>query len=334
MTKINNDLTIEQRMIRFLEGQNHVTPLDGHVHQPSGVKMADYLFFDRRAVVELKNFSVDPKEKILNYAKPLMESVDFPLLYGEYNLATAITGMPGGKDQLNRIFSKATTMVEGVLRQAKKQIISSKKFLNLDPKTPGILLVLNENVDSIPASQLAERFSYWLRGGSEKNPSRFSEIDFVIFIQTTYRLKNEAGKLLPAFIIYNDSTNRQCHDVENDIQIFLREWAQFQGHNYGSTANFSNLEFEPNLPPQSDPKTVQDMIEARYRASRHLKNMTEEQFIKYGTVVMKQMLSMVIRGEERPSKSDSMKFLEQFTELLEESRLRGFDLKKITSRMK
>ncbi|WP_095156843.1 hypothetical protein [Pseudomonas sp. Irchel 3E13] len=77
---------IEQRMQQFLESQAHVTPLDGHVAQPPGVKIADYLFFDRGAVVEMKTLDVDPKEKILEGAKPIMDSPEFPLIFGSYDL--------------------------------------------------------------------------------------------------------------------------------------------------------------------------------------------------------------------------------------------------------
>lgn len=331
---MDKGLTIEQRMIGFLETQDHVTQLDGHVHQPPNVKMADYLFFNRRAVTELKTFEVDPKEKIFTHAKPVMDSEEFPLLYGTYDLSTAIAGMPDGQAHLNRIFSKATTMVEGVLRQAKKQIASSKEFLGLDPETPGILLVLNETVDSIPVSQLVDRFNYWLRGGNDNNPSRFSHIDFVVLIQTTYRMKAEAGKFIPAFIISNDCNAYRHHKVESDIDQFLCSWAHSQGQSYGSTSDIANLSFERDEPPPPPPRTNQDFVEARYRADRHLKEMTEEEFTEHGRSVMEDMLPIVLKGAKKPSEADSMKFLKQFIELLEESRIRGFDLKKVTNRMK
>ena len=106
---------IEERMISFLHSQDHVTPLDGHVLQPDGVKIADYLFFHRQAVVELKTLKIDPKDKILDGAKSLMESDDFPLIFGDYDLETAMKNTPGGQEHLNKIFSSATRMVEGVL---------------------------------------------------------------------------------------------------------------------------------------------------------------------------------------------------------------------------
>jgi hypothetical protein len=183
---------IEERMISFLQSQAHVMPLDGHVQQPSGVKIADYLFFNRQAVVELKTLKIDPKDKIMAGAKLLMESNEFPLIYGEYDLETAIKNTPGGKECLDRIFSSATRMVEGVLRNAKQQIASSKRLLNLDPETPGIALILNDTVESIPASQLADRFGLRLTGDG-KNPGRFAEIDFIVLIQTTYRLQRGGG---------------------------------------------------------------------------------------------------------------------------------------------
>src|SRR3990167_11501396 len=95
---------IEERMTSFLQSQDHVTLLDGHVPQPDGVKIADYLFFNRQAVVELKTLKIDPKDKILDGAKSLMESDGFPLIFGDYDLETAMKNTPGGQEHLDKIF--------------------------------------------------------------------------------------------------------------------------------------------------------------------------------------------------------------------------------------
>jgi hypothetical protein len=325
-------LDIEQRMISFLESQHHVTPLDGHVVQPPGVKIADYLFFDRRAVAELKTLKIDPKEKIFAQAAPTMESEDFPLIYGSYDLNTAIKNMPGGQAHLNRIFAKATTAVEGICRQARDQIASTKRLLGLDPDTPGILLVLNETIESIPVSQLVDRFSHWLSGGG-KDPGRFSHIDFIVLIQTTYRLQAAIGKTIPAFIISNDFNAYRHYKIEPDIDGFVEAWSHSQGYRHIRTNDISNLKFERDQPPPESPQSNQDFIESKYRIDRYMRDWTEEQITQHGARVMQKVLSMVLKGAQKPSKADSLIYTRQMIELLEESRLRGFDLKKIFSRI-
>jgi hypothetical protein len=331
---MDNTLDIETRMISFLESQVHVTPLDGHVPQPTGVKIADYLFFNRQAVVELKTLTVDPKDKILNSAKPLMESDEFPLIFGDYDFETAIKNTPDGKAHLDRIFSNATRMVEGVLRNAKRQIASSKKLLGLDPDTPGIALILNDTIESIPVSQLVDRFSFRLTGDG-KDPGRFSEIDFIILIQTTYRLQRGGGgaMLLPAFVISNDFNAHRHHKVEHEIQLFLRAWANSQGHNYESTSETSDLRFEHNHIPPPAPESLQERVEARYRVHRYMKEWSEEKLISHGKDVIQRMLPIFLKGAKKPSETDSHIYIKQFTELLEESRIRGFDLKKILNQI-
>lgn len=321
---------IEERMISFLQSQSHVTPLDGHVTQPSGVKIADYLFFNRRAVVELKTLKIDPKDKILDGAKSLMESDEFPLIFGDYDLETAIKNTPGGKEHLDRIFSSATRMVEGVLRNAKQQIASSKRLLSLDPDTPGIALILNDTVESIPASRLADRFGFRLTGDG-KDPGRFSEIDFIILIQTTYRLQRGGGGSmhLPAFVISNDFNAHRHHRIEQEIQLFLQAWARSQGHNYESTSETSDLQFERNHGPRPAPKSLQEFVEAQYRAERYMREWSEERLIAHGKDVIQRMLPIFLKGAEKPSETDSHLYIKQFTELLEEGRIRGFDLRKV-----
>ncbi|KAB0521812.1 hypothetical protein [Pseudomonas extremorientalis] len=321
---------IEERMISFLHSQDHVTPLDGHVPQPDGVKIADYLFFHRQAVVELKTLKIDPKDKILDGAKSLMESDDFPLIFGDYDLETAMKNTPGGEEHLNKIFSSATRMVEGVLRNAKQQIASSKRLLSLDPDTPGIALILNDTVESIPAARLADRFSTRLTGDG-KDPGRFSEIDFIVLIQTTYRLRQGGGgsTRLPTFIISNPFNAHRHHKIEQEIQLFLQAWARSQGHNFESTSATSGLHFEHNQEPRPGPQSLQEFVEAQYRAHRYMSEWSEERLIAHGKDVIQKMLPIFIKGAEKPSEADSHFFIKQFTELLEEGRIRGFDLRKV-----
>ncbi|TNF82792.1 hypothetical protein FGE05_10810 [Pseudomonas sp. ICMP22404] len=331
---MDQTIDIEARMISFLETQDHVRPLDGHVDQPINVKMADYLFFHGRAVTELKTLKIDPKEKILSQAKPAMDSGDFPLIFGDYDLEAAIKAMPDGQATMNRIFAKATTVVEGICRQARDQIASSKKHLGLDPETPGILLVLNEAIESIPVAQLVDRFSFWLEGGIEKRSDRFSQIDFVVLIQTTYRVKAQQGQTVPAFIIYNECNSHRHHLIERDVHAFLKSWAHSQGHRYATAHNVQSLKFEPNQPTPPLPQTTQEYVEHRYRQNRYLQELTEEEFIQYGCKVTGQMTSIVLIGGPKPSDETAMLFMTRFGEFLEECRLRSFDLKKVTSRMR
>lgn len=302
-------IDIEARMISFLKSQDHVRPLDGHVDQPQNVKMADYLFFNGRAVTELKTLEIDPKEKIFNLAKPAMDSDDFPLIFGQYDLEAAIKTMPGGEAIMSKIFANATRMVEGVCRQARDQIKSTKDHLGLDPETPGILLVLNETVESIPVSQLVDRFNFWLEGGSEKRLDRFSQIDFVVLVQTTYRVKAQQGKVVPAFIIYNECNSHRHHLVEKDIDRFLESWARSQGHHYTTTENVQSLKFEPDLLPPPSPQTRQEHVEYRYRLNRHLQKLTDEEFIQHGCKVMDQMTSIILIGAPKPSEATAMLYM-------------------------
>ena len=141
-------------------------------------------------------------------------------------------------------------MVEGVCCQARDQIESTKKHLGLDPETPGILLVLNEAIESIPVAQLVDRFNFWLEGGSEKRSDRFSQIDFVVLVQTTYRVKDRQDRMVPAFIIYNECNPHRHGLVENEIHEFIGSWAQSQGHRYTTAQDVQTLKFEPTPPPR------------------------------------------------------------------------------------
>lgn len=323
---------IEQRMQRFLETQAHVTPLDGHVPQPPGVKIADYLFFHRQAVVEMKTLDVDPKDKILEGAKSIMDSPEFPLIFGSYDLEAAIRATPGGDAHIFRIFSNATRMIEGVLRNAKRQIASSKKLLGLDPDTPGIALVLNESVESIPFSQLVDRFSFRLTGDG-KDPGRFSEIDFIVLIQTTYQLRNTGAPMLPAVVISNDFNAYRHHRVEVMISEFLRDWAFSQGLNYETTSDPASLRFEPKQRPSPQRQSLQEAVEEAYRQRRYMQYWGDHELIAHGKVVVENMISVALIGRQKPSDAYAMLYMKHFAELLEECRIRSFDFRKILNQI-
>lgn len=325
---MKNNFNIEEKMIAFLESQDHVFQLDGKINQPSGSKIADYLFFNKKAVVELKNLEQDPKEKILKLAETTMESEDFPLVFGDYDLEKAILSTPNGESVLNDIFKKSTRMIEGILRQAKEQISSSKKLLNIDPETPGILLVLNDSFDSIPTTQIADRFNYWLNNDNQK---RFYDIDFVIFIQTTYKMKNEY--VIPLFIITNKNNSHRHHLIEKEIMKFTESWAHHQGHNHSSITHADPIKTEP-IKETRKPETFQEFIEEKYRENRYLKNLSEEDFIKHGVLATENMFSLVLKDRKRPPKALEKIYLQQYIELHEECRLRMFDHRKIISQLK
>ncbi|WP_095156844.1 hypothetical protein [Pseudomonas sp. Irchel 3E13] len=221
-------------------------------------------------------------------------------------------------------------MIEGVLRNAKRQIASSKRLLGLDSNTPGIALVLNESVESIPFSQLVDRFSFRLTGDG-KDPGRFSEIDFIVLIQTTFQLRNTGAPMLPAVVISNDFNAHRHHRVEARIDEFLRDWAFSQGHNYETTSDTASLRFEPTQKPRSQPQTLQEVVEEAYRRRRYMQYWEDQELIAHGKIVVEKIISVALVGRQKPSEADAMLYMKHFVELLEECRIRSFDFRKILS---
>jgi hypothetical protein len=56
---------------------------------------------------------------------------------------------------------------------------------------------------------------------------------------------------------------------------------------------------------------------------------SEERLIAHGKDVIQKMLPIFLLDAEKPSEADSHLYIKQFTELLEEGRIRGFDLRKV-----
>ncbi|MNJ68443.1 hypothetical protein D3C77_646930 [compost metagenome] len=56
---------------------------------------------------------------------------------------------------------------------------------------------------------------------------------------------------------------------------------------------------------------------------------SEDRLIAHGKDVIQKMLPIFLIHAEKPSEADAHLYIKQFTELLEEGRIRGFDLRKV-----
>ena len=74
----------------------------------------------------------------------------------------------------------------------------------------------------------------------------------------------------------------------------------------------------------------QERIEKNYRLNRYMKDFTEEELIEFGSKVVSVMIATGLRDKPlKLEENQKRHFFKAFIELIEESRLRPFDLRKL-----
>lgn len=308
--------------------------LDGKTEIPDGIKLADYLFFNGRAVAELKTLKSDPEGKIQEISEKLMQRNDFPRIIGQFDLEDAVRQLPDGDRVIKDLFLKATRQIEDLIRKANKQIISTKKYLNLPAETPGIVVIVNEKLHSIPPDAIKDRISQVLSMKDNSKNHRFNNIDVVLLIQHQYKVTNtNIEKLIPIYIIENDNGgNSKFLNIQNDIDGLVRDWCNFNGYNHVIQDDMKNikLKLEPaEKKVEAAPQCRQEVIEHQYRQNRYLYHMNEAQIIAYGSELYQIYLPNFIKGEKKLPEENILKLTKLMIEFHEETRLRCFDMSKL-----
>jgi len=225
-------MKLEERLIDFLDTQDYIELLDGNVKVPENTKIADYCFFNRDIIVELKALNIDPKGKILDKYSYLTKEPGFPVKFGEYDFYEAVRKMPNGDSIAFKIFNYATRSIENHLRSADKQISDTKSFLKLNSQTTGILLLVNNDMVSIPTESITQKISYLFSQKNKDNNFRFSQISAVIIIQEFDFYKN-IQNLIPCYILENNFANPNKLSIyDSELNLFLKNWALYNGFKF------------------------------------------------------------------------------------------------------
>ncbi|MFZ3089415.1 MAG: hypothetical protein WA240_02225 [Nitrospirota bacterium] len=141
---------------------------------------ADYLFADRRIVIELKTFMTDPSPKVEKELNKHESRDDYPVSYGKVELQEILQHLPDGEKINKRIYRKVTRSVKNAIRSAEDQIRDTKEIFALN-ESVGLLVLLNEDISVLAPEIVVHKASELL---SRKNKATETEvpIDFVWLI--------------------------------------------------------------------------------------------------------------------------------------------------------
>ena len=300
---------------------------------PKGVAIADYTVRDI-IVIELKTLKVDPTQKMETYYQEVMARPDFPAIYGELDLRRVASILPDGERVIRNIENKAFRQIEKIISKANKQIESTIQYLHMDSRTYGALIIINELAEffepDVLVSYINKMLSVRING-----KFRFSNINQVILLQNTHKIKHECSQslVIPIYGIINGNLKSTEIGLKADeiLNTMIKSYSHFNGSNYREEDDFEAIMNIEKI--NSDSKNNlngQEIIEERYRLNRYMKDFTEDRLIKHGSLVVSLTIAMGLKENPLIMQNDKKRHVyKAFIELLEESRLRPFDLRKL-----
>ena len=334
MNEKETNYSSEIQFKAFMSRYNQIEDLDALAElAPDGIKIADYTIRDL-LVIELKTLKTDPAQKMNEYCHKIMERSDFPAIYGEFDFRKAVGLLPDGEKIMTQIETIAFRQIESIISKANKQIKSTIQYLNIDYRTYGTLIIINELADFFEPDVLVDYIKRKLVSRTN-GELRFSNIHQVILFQGTHKLKSSQndGVMLPVYRIENDTleVTEICVKADEFLAQMAKDYSVFNGFNHQVFDDFDLVMDIEKLKKEPD-KTLngQERIEKNYRHNRYMKDFTEEELIEFGSKVVSVMIATGLRDKPlKLEENQKRHFFKAFIELIEESRLRPFDLRKL-----
>lgn len=296
-------------------------------------KRADFLIDNRKAIIELKSLESDPEHKVHTELKSHQDRDEYPLFYGELELAKILKHLPDGDEIQKKLLYKISRSIEQSFREADKQIRATKDILNC-PDSIGLLVFLNEDISILSPEIISYRVSQLLTKAEADGSPHYRHITSVWFILENFSLKTQKGhKLLPSIVIDgpNAAGRPELNNILNNLQS---KWASFNGVPYvtGEIKKIADSDFihlselekeDQGRKPRHEPWRKQ------YRDERYLNSLSDEAVLAHGARLLSLMTPHFLKDGHKLGFEQMAQFMEGWTHFLEEAKIRGLDMKKM-----
>ncbi|MBU1039699.1 MAG: hypothetical protein KKF77_01195 [Proteobacteria bacterium] len=334
MTSRSNAKThgLNERVKRFfssLSGVEVVDELDLFSKFPDR-KRADYLFANRRVIVELKALEADPEGKVQNELEKHKERKEYPLFYGKQELSKILKHLPDGEKINADIYDKVTRSIKQSFRSSDKQIRDTKITIDCSDAN-GLLVLLNEDINILSPEIIAYSISQQLAKKDMDGTAHYAHVTsaWVISENYYYRARPETVAL-PSIVIDGPSAVNN-HEFSKILDILQAEWAKFNGVPLikAELGKISDNDFLPLKALQRDvPQTTrQEQWQRQYRTNPTLRSMPDKELLRYGRNIIEMMRKNFSVGAQRPPDFVLMKIQKEITFFFEEVNIRGLNLK-------
>lgn len=296
-------------------------------------KRAGFLIYNRKAIIELKSLESDPEHKIHTELKNHQDRDEYPLFYGELELAKILKHLPDGEEIQKKLLYKISRSIEQSFREADKQIRATKDIFNC-PDSIGLFVSLNEDISVLSPEIISYRVSQLLAKTGDNGSPHYRNITSVWFILENFSLKTKKGhKLFPSIVIDGPSAagKSELADILNNLQS---NWAAFNGVPYvtGHAKKIADSDFirlsELEKEAQ-DRMSRHELWRKQYRNKRYLNSLSDDAVLSHGSMLLSFMTPHFLKDGYKLPFEQVAQFMEGWTHFLEEAKIRGLDLKKM-----
>lgn len=334
MNKETTMLMNEQNFKRYMSGVEDVEELDSLVESlPNSVAIADYFIKDL-LVIELKTLKVDPGLKLNKYYKDIIKKKGISETSDQLSLRKIANVMPDGEKIIRDIENKIFRNIETIIKKANKQIGSTIANLGMNNDTYGVLVIINEYAQFLEPIALVDFIKRKL-SSKVGGVFRFSNINQVVLFQNTHKLTGipESSTLIPIYGIINGNikTTHMDNKATNRLEQLIEGYTNSIGCNHINLDSFNSFLDIEKLDGQSDENlTEHERIESHYRHHRYLETLENNELISLHEKMIS-ILSEVLSDKDIniEREKEQMVHIRKFVEVLEEMRLRGFNVKKL-----
>jgi len=226
---------LKERFEQFMLSEKGVESIDRLMEQCDlpDRKRADYLAFDRCAIVEQKSLDVDPVDKIQKFINEHLNGRPIGDC-GQTSLEDLLNQCPDGVALSNKLYANLTIRLDKILSCADKQTRDTKRtFVN--PYAVGIVVILNDNAQVLQPDIVLTKAFKMLRK-QENGEIRYPHNHVVILISEAHRIVSDPElDLIPMETIYSDAGN--AIPIATKFADHLKSrWAEFNGALYVDSA--------------------------------------------------------------------------------------------------
>jgi len=223
-----SDKNLEERFVFFVRNvieAECIDDLELSTDQQKG-KKADYLFENRKHIMELKSLQSDSFDKVDKVLEPYTRRANWPIIFGAVDLQEVLKGLPDGKKINAEIVEAVTDSIEGVIESANRQIRTTQETFNLHDSS-GILVILNDVVETLTPELVHYRINKCLKKIYSNGTPRFPKVEVVVVITTVhYTQVNAQLMAMPIMIIPRESANSDR--ARSFADSLIRRWSEFE----------------------------------------------------------------------------------------------------------
>jgi len=327
--------TLENRFKKFMYQLPSVEVIDD-IELPletNDKKKADYLYLDRKVILELKSLKDDPEFKVHKEMNKHRTREDYPLFYGKQDISKILKHLTDGEAIKQRLFYAISRSAKKSIRVANKQINSTKELFQCYDAY-GVLVLLNEALDILSPSILTKRISQMLCKRSKDGKYHYDQIGVVwIICENCFIPTREGSKLMPSLTVYGP-TCEQDHCLQILFCKLQKAWASFNCIPFIRANNIqvNDLHFKTFKSEKGENRTTyrrDEIWEREYRKKPYLRSLSDEAVLAHGAKLRDIIGKLMLKNAPRIPKEKMGELFEGFTHFLEECTHRGLNLKEM-----